>query len=234
MEALPTPPVLVITDRKQASRPLLEVALALFAGGCRWISVREPDLPEQERVNLLYRLVNSGERVKARVSVHADYPLALTTGAGGVHLPRHGSIRAARAYLGDRAIIGISAHDRGEVEQAAAAGADYVTLSPIFDSPSKPGYGPALGLTGLAEIAKSAPIPVYALGGVDAGNAAQCRAAGAAGVAIMGAAMRAADPEAMIRAVIAALGDALVTVPADDHSRDKPAPSPRSGNEVPP
>ncbi len=70
------------------------------------------------------------------------------------------------------------------------------------------------------------PVPVYALGGVDASNAAQCRAAGAAGVAIMGAAMRAADPEAMIRAVIAALGDALVTVPAGDHSRDKPAPSP--------
>lgn len=226
MKALPTPPLLVITDRKQASKPLLEIALALFAGGCRWISLREPDLPMHERVNLLYRLVNYGERVKARVSVHADYAAAMTTGAGGVHLPRHGSIKTARAYLGNRATVGISTHDRNEVQQAAALGADYVTLSPIFDSASKPGYGPAIGLKELAEIAKSVPIPIYALGGVDASNAAQCLAAGAAGVAIMGAAMRADDPEGMIREVIAALGRPLVTVPAGDHSRTKPAPSP--------
>jgi thiamine-phosphate pyrophosphorylase len=171
---------------------------------------------------MLYRLVNFGERAHARISVHADYDAAMSTGATGVHLSRHGSIKTARAFLGDRALIGVSAHDRNEVRQAAALGADYVTLSPIFASASKPGYGPALGLTALAEIAKAVPIPIYALGGVDAGNATDCRVAGAAGVAIMGAAMRAADPEAMIREVIAALGDALVTARTRDHSRPKP------------
>lgn len=225
MKALPLPPVLVITDRKQATQPLLNIALALFAGGCRWISLREPDLTPSERVNMLYRMVNFGERANARVSVHADYDAAMTTGATGVHLPRYGSIKTARAYLGDRALIGISAHDRNEVQQAVALSADYVTLSPIFASASKPDYGPAIGLKGLAELAKITPIPIYALGGVDVRNARDCLAAGAAGVAIMGAAMRAADPEAMIRDVISSLGDALVTTGAGGHSAANRKPS---------
>ena len=157
----------------------------------------------------------------------------MTTGAAGVHLPRHGSIKTARAYLGNRVTIGISAHNSDEVRHAAALGADYVTLSPIFVSASKPEYGPALGLKTLAEIAKATAIPIYALGGIDAGNAAECRAAGAAGVAIMGAAMRAADPEAMIRGVIAALGSSLVTTRAGGHSSVNPAPSPLPKSEAP-
>jgi thiamine-phosphate pyrophosphorylase len=225
MKALPQPPVLVITDRHQATQPLLSIAVALFEGGCRWISLREPDLPTSERVNLLYRLVNYGDRWKARVCVHGDYNAAMTTGAAGVHLPRGGSVKTARDFLGDGAIIGISAHNRNEAEYAAALGADYVTLSPIFETESKPGYGPVLGLKGLNAIAKTVSIPVLALGGVDAGNAADCRAAGAAGVAIMGAAMRAADPEAMIREVIEAIAKPLVTPWSGGHSGGNMRPS---------
>ncbi|HEX4113269.1 MAG TPA: thiamine phosphate synthase [Stellaceae bacterium] len=219
MNPLPRPPVLVITDRKQTERPLLQVAAALLAGGCRWLSLREPDLRPGERVNLLYRLVNLGERAGATIGIHADYEAAMTTGAPSVHLPRHGSIKAARDYLGARALIGISAHDGNEVQRALALGADYVTLSPIFETASKPGYGPALGLKTLSDLCKALPIPVYALGGIDRGNAADCIAAGAAGVAIMGGAMRAADPEAMIRDVIAAIGGALVSARSASHSR---------------
>lgn len=226
MKALPQPPVLVITDRHQASQPLLSIAVALFEGGCRWISLREPDLSSAERLNLLYRLVNYAERWKARVFVHADYDAAMTAGAAGVHLPRAGSIKTARDYLGDRAIVGMSAHNRNEVEHAAALGADYVTLSPIFETQSKPGYGPALGLNGLGAIVKTVSIPVLALGGVDAGNAAACRAAGAAGVAIMGAAMRAEQPQALIREVIDAVAKPLVTPRRGGHSGGNMRPSP--------
>jgi|SRR5665213_2117479 len=215
MKGLPQPPLLVITDRKQTGeRPVPQVAATLFAGGCRWLSLREADLGRSERVNLLYRLVNLGERAGATVTVHADFEAAMTTGAAGVHLPRHGSITAARAYLGANALIGISTHNRNEVQHAIALGADYVTLSPIFPSASKPDYGPDLGLRTLSEIAKTLPIPILALGGVDETNAAECLAAGAAGVAIMGAAMRAPDPEAMMRGLIATLGDALVSAKA--------------------
>ena len=87
-------------------------------------------------------------------------------------------------------------------ERAAHAGADYVTLSPIFATASKPGHGPALGPDGLAHVAARLAVPVIALAGVGADNAAACLDAGAAGVAAMGAVMRAADPRAATATLI--------------------------------
>jgi thiamine-phosphate pyrophosphorylase len=83
-----------------------------------------------------------------------------------------------------------------------SAGADYVTVSPVFLTASKPGYGPALGLDGLAHIVERVAGPVIALGGVTAANAASCRAAGAHGIAVMGEVMRAADPRAAVDAIL--------------------------------
>ena len=85
---------------------------------------------------------------------------------------------------------------------AAKAGADYVTISPIFPTQSKPGYGPPLSLEGLAKAANLAKIPVIALGGVTAANANSCRRAGAAGVAVMGTIMRASDPAILVHDIL--------------------------------
>ena len=86
---------------------------------------------------------------------------------------------AARVALGAGALIGVSAHDGAGAAAAVDAGADYVTLSPIFPSISKPGYGPALGLAAIREA--SARVPVLALGGVTHETVAECLDAGAAG-----------------------------------------------------
>jgi thiamine-phosphate pyrophosphorylase len=110
----------------------------------------------------------------------------------------------ARARL-PHALIGVSAHASGEAAALLAAGADYVTVSPVFLTDSKPGYGPALGLDGLAAAVGEARGPVVALAGITPANAAACLAAGAAGVAVMGEVMRAVDPEAVVRALIAAM-----------------------------
>lgn len=203
---LPHPPLLAITDRRAARRPLEEVAAAAFAGGCRWLSLREKDLPHDERVALLRKLVVLGKEHGARVMVHEDIAAAQAAGAAGVHLPAGGSPMAARAALGDGALIGFSAHDYDDIVRAETEGADYVTLSPVFETASKPGYGPALGLDELADLAAKSVVPVLALGGIDAGNAAACLAAGAAGIAVMGAVMGAADPRAATSALIAGLG----------------------------
>ncbi|MGC2415820.1 MAG: thiamine phosphate synthase, partial [Stellaceae bacterium] len=79
------------------------------------------------------------------------------------------------------------------------------TLSPIFLTDSKPGYGPAAGLDALAAAARLSFGPVIALGGIDEANAAACLAAGARGIAVMGGIMRAADPEATVRRLLAAM-----------------------------
>jgi thiamine-phosphate pyrophosphorylase len=211
---LPLPPVLVITDRSQARLPLDELAAALFAGGCRWLSLREKDLPAAERRALLQRLAALGKRCGATVTAHDDLDAAAALGIG-IHLPAGGSVAEARRRLGAEAIVGVSAHSDKDIAAAAEAGADYATLSPIFVSPSKPGYGPALGLAALRCPSR---FPILALGGIDATNAAACVAAGATGIAVMGEAMRAADPCRFMADLLGRLAPALAGLGTAAHS----------------
>jgi thiamine-phosphate pyrophosphorylase len=201
---LPAPPLLVISDRRQARRPLEELAAAIFAGGCRWFSLREKDLPPAERCALLKALVALGQRWEATVTVHEDVDAAVIAGAAGVHLPSAGDLEAARARL-PAGLIGASAHSNTEASALLDSGTDYVTISPVFATASKPGYGPAIGLDGLAEIVTRVPGPVIALGGINAATAPLCLSAGASGVAVMGEVMRAADPQATVGAMLAAM-----------------------------
>jgi thiamine-phosphate pyrophosphorylase len=194
---LPLPPLLVISDRHQLRLPLEQVAEAVFAGGCRWFSLREKDLPPDERRALLRALATLGRRFGAIVTAHEDIEAVAAVGADGVHLPSGGNPAAARARL-PGALIGASAHSADEASALLQAGADYVTASPVFVTASKPGYGPALGLDGLARIVGRAPGPVIALGGITPQNAALCFAAGARGIAVMGEVMRSTDPQATV------------------------------------
>jgi thiamine-phosphate pyrophosphorylase len=201
---LPDPPLLVISDRSQATRPLIEIAEAAFRAGCRWFSLREKDLSAPERLDLLRALVALGHRFGATVTAHEDIEAVVATGADGVHLPGGGDPASARLRL-PAGLIGVSAHAPEEAAAQLKAGADYVTLSPIFLSASKPGYGPAVGLDALAAASGLWPGPVVALGGIGADNIAACRAAGARGIAVMGEIMRASDPEATVGRLLAAI-----------------------------
>jgi thiamine-phosphate pyrophosphorylase len=202
---LPAPPVLLITDRKQARRPFEEVVIGALRGGCRWISLREKDLPAQYQAALALRLVRLAAPFDARLMLHGDPRIARETNLFGVHLVAGGDVRAAREVLGGAAWVSASAHNVDEVLAAAAAGVDAVTLSPIFASASKPGYGPAIGLETLADTARQSPIPIIALGGIrDQCKLQACLEGGAAAVAVMGAIMRAADPAATMVELIQA------------------------------
>jgi thiamine-phosphate pyrophosphorylase len=201
---LPQAPLLVISDRSQARRPILEIAAAVFAGGGRWFSLREKDLPAEERRALLGKLVALGRRYGATVTAHDDIAAVLATGADGVHLPGGGDPAAARRRL-PQGLIGVSTHSAAEAAAMLRAGADYVTLSPIFLTDSKPEYGPALGLDTLAAAAAATPGPIIALAGITPDNAASCLAAGSRGIAVMGEVMRAVAPEEIVSRLIAAL-----------------------------
>jgi len=204
---IPSPPLLVITDREQSRSPLETVAEAVFKGGGRWLSLREKDLPPEERLALLKKLVALGGKWNATVTVHEDIEAARTSGAAGIHLPRTGSPAKARKILGPNALIGMSCHDIDELARAEEEGADYVTLSPIFASASKPGALP-LALDELADCAAKAIVPVIALGGIGPKEAGLCLEAGASGVAVVSAVMAAADPGRATSALLASLGPA--------------------------
>jgi thiamine-phosphate pyrophosphorylase len=92
-------------------------------------------------------------------------------------------------------------------EVRAAAGCSFVTISPVAATQTKPGYGPALGVDGVRAAVEAAGfMPVFALGGVTVDNARSFVEAGASGVAVMGAVLRAADPYLVVRQLLAALG----------------------------
>lgn len=180
--------LLVLTDRTlTGGRALIDVVRAAVAGGAERVVLREKDLPRDER-EVLARALRAFVPV---LLVASD----LTIEADGVHLAASDQVLRPG---GDRAVVGRSCHSAAELAAAAAEGCDYATLSPIFPSASKPGYGPALGVGAL----RDAPLPVYALGGVDPTNARTCVEAGAAGVAVMGYVMRAADPALAVQELL--------------------------------
>ncbi len=199
----PVAPLLVLTDRHQAvRRGVVATVAAALDGGARAVVLREKDLARGPRQELAVAL----QEVLAPVGgvlliAGADLDLARASGASGLHLA------AADAWPGDLPglIVGRSCHNQTEVQAAAGEGAGYATISPVLTTRSKPGYGPALGMAGLAALAAATDLPLFALGGVGAAAAADCLVAGAAGVAVMGGVMASEDPAASVARLLATL-----------------------------
>jgi thiamine-phosphate pyrophosphorylase len=186
---------LVLTDRSQCAGGLLDAVAAAVDGGARAVVLREKDLPAEERDRLADRLRALLHPVGG-VLVRAGTAGSAGAGAGAVHLAANDPFPRPRP-----AVVGRSCHSVDELRRAKAEGCDYVMLSPVFPTASKPGYGPALGLAGLASLAAVGP-PVYALGGIRPADVPGCLTAGARGVAVMGSIMR--DP-GTVPAYLAAL-----------------------------
>ena len=208
VRSIPDPPLLVITDRTQASTALVGIVTAVLRAGCRWISVREKDLPGTEQVALIRELLPIAREFGALLTLHGDAALARASGADAVHLPEGSDPSAARAALGLTALVGISVHGDRQIRALDAALVDYAIAGPLFASASKPGYGPALGSEGLRSLVSQARVPVLGLAGIEPANVADVIAAGAAGIAVMGGVMRAIDPGAHTRALLDALAAA--------------------------
>jgi thiamine-phosphate pyrophosphorylase len=195
-------PVVVVTDRHQVAqgaRGLVEVVRGALAGGATRVLLRDKDLDPPERVRLADELRVVTAAAGAALLVAGDVDLACAVGADGVHLAADDPWPQVDHPLA----VGRSCHDHGELVEARVRAADWATYSPVFASVSKPGYGPALGLAGLAAGCRAVPgLPVLALGGIGPGRARPCLDAGAAGVAVMGAVMRADDPATVVRALV--------------------------------
>ncbi len=188
------PRLLVLTDRTMCGRPLVDVVADAVGCGARAVVLREKDLPHDERASIAAQLRRVLESV-AGVLVMAG------PRGEAVHLSASDPFPSPRP-----AVVGRSCHDAGQVAGAGAEGCDYVTVSPVFATASKPGYGPALGLSGLSALLTGCP-PAYALGGVLPEHVMPCRASGAYGVAVMGPVMR--DPH-----IVSEYLDALAEVAA--------------------
>jgi thiamine-phosphate pyrophosphorylase len=139
-------------------------------------------------------------REHAALFILNDRPdLAAAANADGVHVGQDDvAVSEARALLGPDRLVGLSTHTPEQVEAASEAGADYIGVGPLYETPTKPGR-PAVGLELVRYAAVNATMPFFAIGGVDPGNLAAVRGAGAGRVAVVRALVRAGDPERVAR-----------------------------------
>jgi thiamine-phosphate pyrophosphorylase len=175
-----------ITDRKAAGgeEALSGCVERALADGVDFLQVREKDLSARALTALVRRLLRLPNPHGARILVNERADVALAAGAHGVHLPGAAPAPAElRRILPASATIAVSCHSLEEARQAEAEGADFLVFGPVFFTPSKARYGAPQGIGRLRDVAAAVRIPVFALGGVSADNAAECIRAGAAGVA---------------------------------------------------
>ena len=162
-----------------------------------WIIVREKDLRSEEYRMLFAKVARIVHKGGKKCLAHGRIALGMMSelGADGIHLPfdvlREWRAASVRQSGGEGAVqlVGASAHSAAEIAEAAALGADYATLSPIFAATCKPGAVP-LGIAALAAACKESPLPVFALGGIGRDKLDACIEAGAAGCCMMSELMR--------------------------------------------
>ena len=163
-----------------------------------WLIVREKDLRAEEYRTLFSQFVRIAHRHEKKCLAHGRIALGMMSelGADGIHLPldvlrewRAASGRRSAPQAGAVQLVGASAHSASELAEAAALGAAYATLSPIFATTCKPGAVP-LGIAALAAVCQKSPIPIFALGGIGRDKLDACIEAGAAGCCMMSELMR--------------------------------------------
>jgi thiamine-phosphate diphosphorylase len=174
-----------ITDRKQLRRGLLLQSIRRnVAAGVHFVQIREKDLNDGELFDLTRRAVAMVRHTRCRVLVNGRADVALAAGAHGIHLPSTGlNVADIRSWAPASFIIGRSVHSLREARAAAADGADYLLLGPVFPTESKLKYGNPLGLGRFRRIADQVRIPVFGLGGIAPEFIPQVIQAGAAGIA---------------------------------------------------
>jgi thiamine-phosphate pyrophosphorylase len=197
----------LISDRHQtAGRPLLDVVRAALQGGIRAIQLREKDLVDTELLKLAHSLRRLTDEYGARLLINRRVDICQAVKADGVHLGADGiSIIEARQALGNRQLIGYSAHSLDEACTAETAGADFITFGPVFATPSKAAYGQPLGIDRLKETCGRLTIPVFALGGIKREAITQVMAAGAHGIALISALITALDPTTEAQSMLQAI-----------------------------
>lgn len=180
-----------ITDRHQcAPTPLADVVSALLDVGVMAIQLREKDLSGTELLELTRPIAKLCRNYEAKLFVNTSMHIALEVGAAGVHLPENAAaVTEAKAQADNDFYVGCSVHSLDAAQRREAEGADFVTYSPIYSTTSKPGYGPAVGIDGLAKVVANVSLPVFALGGITPDRVRECLAAGAFGVAVMSGVM---------------------------------------------
>ena len=190
---------------------LIARVLAAIDGGVAVVQYRDKPATAAEREQRARALVTACHPRGVPLIVNDAVRLAAEVGAAGVHIGREdGELGAARALLGPARIIGVSCYDSLELARAAvAAGADYVAFGSVYASATKP-HARRCPLEVIRKAAMELPVPIVAIGGITAENAAPLLAAGASLLAVINAVFDGPDSAAAARAFIALFSRSII------------------------
>lgn len=187
----------LVTDTRPGRDPLIVVRAALAVARAELVvQVRvEDSATDREAYDLARRVVALCAGYGATCLVNDRLHVALAVGAGGGHVGADDlPVAAARRVLGSAAVLGATARDPDTAAAAVAAGASYLGVGPCHPTVTKDGLPDPIGPAGVRAVAATVDVPVIAIGGVTAASVPALRAAGAYGVAVVGALSGAADP----------------------------------------
>lgn len=191
---------LVTDPNLSRGRGYHEIVEAAIQGGATIVQYREKNAGTRQMIREAAELQEFCRTLRVPLIVNDRVDIALAVNADGVHvgqddMPPH----LARRLIGPEKILGVSAETPEQATQAIADGADYIGASAVFATPTKQDIGKPIGLEGLAAIARVSTVPVVAIGGINAGNAAEVIRAGALGIAVVSAVVSAEDVRAAAR-----------------------------------
>jgi len=194
--------VAITDDAEDRRATLVDRVAAAVRGGATSVQVRLKSATSREVVEIT-RAIMSKVSVPVIVNDRAD--IALAAGAAGVHVGEADlPVAAIRRFVPADFIVGASLGS--DAELANAKDADYVGIGPVYGSDSKSDAGSAIGVEGFKRLAALVAHPALAVGGITADRALQITVAGAAGVAVINAIFKAADPETATRAIANSIG----------------------------
>jgi thiamine-phosphate pyrophosphorylase len=196
-------------DDPRWSRGPIAQAEAACAGGAAAVQLRCKHAGDREALRLGAAIRELTRAAGVLFLVNDRFDLALALEADGVHLGQ-GDLPPGRIPPGarDRLLVGRSTHTEPELAAALAEPVDYVALGPIWDTRSKETPHEARGVLRAASAARAAaPLPLVAIGGIDAAGARELGRTGIAGIAVIGAVAGAEDPVAAVRALRAAFAE---------------------------
>jgi thiamine-phosphate pyrophosphorylase len=190
--------VYLITDLALCgARGVLETVEAAIAGGATMVQLRDPEaktralVEEARAIHALTRPAGVPFIVNDRIDV------ALAAGADGVHVGQADmTVADVRALIGPKPILGLSITSEADLDVSDFRGVDYLGVGPVFQTSTKPDAAPPINVGGLEAIVARTQVPIVAIGGLHAGNAADAIAAGAQGIAVVSAICSAPDAEA--------------------------------------
>ena len=183
------------SDKFESEDLFLDAVASALKGGVDILQLREKNMPANKIIELGKKVKLLCAEYGATFIVNDRVDIAYVLDADGVHLGQDDmDIESARKILGSNAIIGISTHAPEQAQKAAADGADYIGMGPVFTTPTKPGRQ-SVGLEYVKWVSENIKIPAFAIGGIDLDNVQDVVNAGAKKIAVVRAIINSDNPE---------------------------------------